>query len=241
MSWASAAGMYTFDTGTWVKQTSSASAPTMGGGMAQFLLGLPTSGSFPINCSFQSRRLLRCAIRAGRLACRSNLTINLGLRWEKSHADDGELQPADRRFQSGRGQPGHAGGGNGIRQEPEFAASREPVPSHRRSAVRHGSNRSAYTTSNKAFASPCRRRLDAQGAPQPNGQYGAGSVFSTTTTVPCPHSNRASAHPLPYVATNNSYLTSGHYIEQSFSHGNPDARGQHSGCQYLLGPEHNLQ
>ena len=65
ISWANAAGTYTFDTGTWVKQTSNSSAPTLGGGMAQFLLGLPTSGVLPNQCDFESRYLLRRVIRAG--------------------------------------------------------------------------------------------------------------------------------------------------------------------------------
>ncbi len=49
INWADSTGLFTFDTGTWVKANSNASAPTLGGSMAEFLLGLPTSGSYAVN------------------------------------------------------------------------------------------------------------------------------------------------------------------------------------------------
>jgi hypothetical protein len=82
VTWAGSTGTYTFDAGTWVKSSSSGSAPTMGGSLAQFLLGLPTSGSYNITSPYKVDSYYGVMFLQDDWHARSNLTFNMGLRWE---------------------------------------------------------------------------------------------------------------------------------------------------------------
>ncbi len=84
ISWASSAGTFSFDTGTWVKATNSASAPSMGGSMSQFLMGLPTSGTMSNNSPYKVDSYYYALFLQDDWHAARNLTFNFGIRWEKS-------------------------------------------------------------------------------------------------------------------------------------------------------------
>lgn len=83
LSWTASTGSYTFDNGAWVKaDNSTSSSPTLGGSLAQFLLGLPTSGAYTINAPSKNDSLYEVLFVQDDWHARPNLTFNFGLRWE---------------------------------------------------------------------------------------------------------------------------------------------------------------
>jgi hypothetical protein len=83
LSWSASTGSYTFDNGSWVKaDNSTSSSPALGGSMAQFLLGLPTSGAYTINAPSKNDSLYEVLFVQDDWHARPNLTFNFGLRWE---------------------------------------------------------------------------------------------------------------------------------------------------------------
>jgi hypothetical protein len=234
MSWASAAGTYTFDTGTWVKATSSASAPTMGGGMAQFLLGLPTSGSFPINAVSKADAYYDALFVQDDWHFRSNLTFNLGLRWEKATPTTESYNRQIVGF--------NPAAVNQVTQAAETAYAKSPsslLPASQFLPTggvlfATGSNRSAYTTSNKAFAP----RVGIAWTPKALHnrtviRSGLGIFYYNYGTVP-PQQPGFSAS-TSYVATNNSYLTPATTLSNPFPTGIQMPVGNTLGVNTYLG------
>ena len=82
LNWLNSSGGFTFDTGSWVKASSTATSPTLGGSMAQFLLGLPTSGSLDIYSPAKDDSWYIDFFANDDWHVRPNVTINVGLRWE---------------------------------------------------------------------------------------------------------------------------------------------------------------
>lgn len=83
VNWTAAAGSYTFDS-TWVKNYSNTTGTPTGSGMAAFLLGLPSSGSYTFNAFSTQDSYYYAGFLNDDWHIKPNVTINLGLRWEHS-------------------------------------------------------------------------------------------------------------------------------------------------------------
>jgi hypothetical protein len=76
-----ASGTFTFGT-NWITNTSTSAAPTFGGSMATFLLGLPTGGQFDVNTAFAYRSYLFGYFLNDDWRIKPNLTMSVGIRFE---------------------------------------------------------------------------------------------------------------------------------------------------------------
>jgi hypothetical protein len=82
-SFGNSAGTFSFSANSWVRQASnSSSTVAQGQDLAEFLLGLPTSGSFDLNTSAAYYEHYSAGFVQDDWRVRKNLTINLGLRFD---------------------------------------------------------------------------------------------------------------------------------------------------------------
>ena len=219
INWANSTGAFTFDTGTWVKANSStASAPTLGGSMAQFLLGLPTSGSYPINAESKADAYYDALFVQDDWHVKPNLTLNLGLRWEKATPTTESHNRQTIGFD--------ATAVNQVTQAAEAAYAKAPLAQLPVSQFlptggllfASSSNRDPYTTSNKEFAP----RFGVAWTPKALHnrtvvRSGIGIFYYNYGTV-TPNQQGFSAS-TSYVATNNSYLTPATTLSDPFPGG----------------------
>src|SRR5580658_1188999 len=235
INWANSTGAYTFDTGTWVKANSgSASAPTLGGSMAQFLLGLPTSGSYPINAESKVDAYYNALFVQDDWHIRPNITLNLGLRWEKATptTESHDRQTVGFNF----------GATNQVTQAAEAAYAKSPIPQLPVSAFlptggllfASPGNREPYTTSNKEFAP----RIGIAWTPgifhnRTVIRSGVGIFYVNLGTV-TPNQPGFSAS-TTYVTTNNSYLTPATTLSNPFPTGISQPTGSSLGLNTYLG------
>jgi len=235
INWANSTGTYTFDTGTWVKANSgSASAPTLGGSMAQFLLGLPTSGSYPINAESKADAYYDALFIQDDWHIRPNITLNLGLRWEKAtpSTESHDRQTAGFDFAAT----------NQVTQAAEAAYAKAPIAQLPASQFlptggllfASSSNRDPYTTSNKEFAP----RIGVAWLPgalhnRTVIRSGIGIFYVNLGTV-TPNQPGFSAS-TTYVTTSNSYLTPATTLSNPFPTGISAPTGSSLGLNTFLG------
>ncbi len=235
INWANSTGTYTFDTGTWVKANSgSASAPTLGGSMAQFLLGLPTSGSYPINAESKADAYYYGLFVQDDWHLKPNLTLNLGLRWEKATPSTESHDRQTIGFD--------AATVNQVTQAAEAAYAKNPLAQLPASQFlptggllfASPSNRDPYATSNRNFAP----RVGVAWSPTAlHGRTvlrsGIGIFYVNPGTV-TPNQPGFSAS-TTYVATSNSYLTPATTLSNPFPTGILAPTGSSLGVNTFLG------
>jgi hypothetical protein len=235
INWANSTGAYSFDTGTWVKANSSnASAPTMGGSMAQFLLGLPTSGSFPINAESKADAYYDALFVQDDWHIRPGLTLNLGLRWEKATPTTESHDRQTIGF--------NATATNQVTQAAEAAYAAHPIAQVPVGQFlptggllfASGSNRDPYTTSDKAFAPRVGLAWSPKALHDKTVFRSGIGIFNYNYGTVTPNQQGFSAS-TSYVTTSNSYLTPATTLSNPFPSGITQPVGSSLGINTYLG------
>ena len=240
LSWSAATGSYTFDTGSWVKADNSSSAsPALGGSMAEFLLGLPTSGSYPLNAPSKNESLYEVLFVQDDWHVRQNLTFNLGLRWEYN----GPTTERWNRLSNGF----NAGAVNGITSQANAAyASVYAANSAKNPLLLSAINAVGGLT----FADPSRRAPTTMSKKDFSPRFGvswspaamhgktvlrAGAGLFDNVYGPIVPQQPGFSNTTTLVATNNSYLTPAMSLSDPFPAGIQPPPGAANGINTYLG------
>jgi hypothetical protein len=234
LNWLNSTGGYTFDAGSWVRASSTATNPTLGGSMAEFLLGLPTSGSFDIYSPAKDDSWYTNLFLNDDWHARSNLTINLGLRWEH---DGGTTESHNRQvvgFDQSAVNQVSAAAAAAYAKNPQALL---PVSGYAATGglqFASSSNRASYKTTNTEFAprvgvswSPDRlNKKTVIRAAMGFFYYNPGVLLSQQPGFSIQNQ---------YVATNNSFLTPATTLSNPFPNGISQPAGAAAGVNTYLG------
>ena len=234
LNWLNSTGGYTFDAGSWVKATNSASNPTLGGSMAEFLLGLPTSGSLDIYSPAKDDSWYIDFFVNDDWHVKSNLTINMGLRWEH----DGATTESHNRQSIGFDPTAV----NSVSQAATAAYAKNPVAQLPASAFSatggilfaSASKRGSYNTANTEFAP----RLGMSWTPgrmhnKTVIRSGVGLFYYNLGVLTSQQPGFSIQN--QYVATNNSYLPPATTLSNPLPNGISQPAGAAAGVNTYLG------
>ena len=119
-------GVFTFDNSNWTRQSALTGGGTgVGSNAASFLLGLPSSGSFPRNAdAFWSQHFEAFYVQNDwRVTPR--LTINMGLRYDWETPVTERFNRMTHELRSHRGQPHERCGAGGLCKHPQHSGQRQ--------------------------------------------------------------------------------------------------------------------
>ena len=234
LNWLNSSGGFTFDAGSWVRSTSNGTNPTLGGSMAEFLLGLPTSGSFDIYSPAKDDSWYIDFFVNDDWHIKPNLTINMGLRWEHN----GPTVESHNRQIVGF-DPTAA---NSVSQAAAAAYAKNPqalLPVSQYSATggmlfATPDQRGSYNTTNTEFAP----RLGVSWTPTAlhnRTVVRAGTGFFYYNLGVLTSQQPGFSIQNQYVATNNSYLTPATTLSNPFPTGIQQPAGAAAGVNTYLG------
>ncbi|MBZ5624003.1 MAG: carboxypeptidase-like regulatory domain-containing protein [Acidobacteriia bacterium] len=234
LTWLNSTGGYTFDAGTWVKAGNGASNPTLGGSMAEFLLGLPTSGSFDINSPAKDDSWYDSFFLNDDWHARSNLTINMGLRWEY----DGPTTESHNRQTVGF-DPAAA---NQVTQAAAAAYAKNPLTQYPGVAYQATGgllfatpdHRGSYATSHKSFSPRFGLSWSPAGMHSKTVIRAGVGIFGYNYGVLLSQQPGFSVSNA-YVATNNSSLSPATTLSNPFPNGIQQPAGAAQGVNTFLG------
>ncbi len=238
VNWTAAAGSFTFDN-TWVKQTgTSSSSSATGTGLASFLLGLPASGSYTFNAFSTQDEYYSAAFLNDDWRVKSNLTVNIGLRWEYS-------SPSEERYnrQQGGFNP-TATNSTTTAAQAAYAANYASYPNPKIPVSAFSAaggmffstadNRDSYQTPKNSFAP----RLGISWTPGALHQKtvirtGIGIFYYPYPVVTQPQPGYTYTN--TFVPTNNNYLTPAATLSNPFPQGLVQPPGNSQGVNTSLG------
>jgi hypothetical protein len=234
ITWLNATGGYTFDTGTWVKASSTATAPTLGGSMAQFLLGLPTSGSFDINSPAKDDSWYDVLFLNDDWRAASNLTINMGLRWEYGSPTVESHNRQTIGFDPAAMNQVWAAAAAAYAKNPLRQLSAGAFSAAGGLLFATSEHRDAYTTPHNSFAP----RFGISWSPKSMRnktvfRAGTGIFYYNYGVLTSQQPGFSVSN--PYVATNNSFLTPATTLSNPFPNGIQQSAGAAAGVNTFLG------
>jgi hypothetical protein len=234
INWLNSSGGYTFDAGTWVKATSSATSPTLGGSLAEFLYGLPTSGSIDIYSPAKDDSKYIDFFVQDDWHVKSNLSINMGLRWEHDGATTESHNRQIVGFDPTAANQVSAAAAAAYAAHPQSQLAASAYSATGGVTFASSSQRGAYHTTNTEFAP----RLGLSWSPTALRnktviRAGAGFFYYNLGVLTSQQPGFSIQN--QYVATNNSNLTPATTLSNPFPNGISQPAGAAAGINTYLG------